>query len=257
MTSQNTGPDPVLELYDRAVKTVYTLKDETKIYDPFEPNDKTKKTNALRWGQIKSKLDCYRFLLSHLDNTLKRMGEIQQSEVIARAIHRTRAIQFRNPSIDDARNRFLGCRRFCLDAIDELATTEGRKTLNAYHLKVERFEKTWNRHQGVFDGLDELVENLRNEFALIDKDLAPSLGNATTTPLTQTQSEQGNKGKPNAKPGRPFEKWEKSEKEIWRLWNDGMKPQDIADKLDKPPTEINSKLNALKRRVNRGNTPEK
>ena len=106
------------------------------------------------------------------------------------------------------------------------------------------------------EAIPGLIENLRNEFALIDVDRKPTYTATQQDQPKEPQAKVAEPKKPSQNAGRPKADWTQEDKKIIELSKQGMKPLEIASKLRLSNLETSKRIRALKRRIKDGNAPK-
>ena len=255
MTTENTGSDPVAVLYDRFTQDIFTLQSSLRCDRmilpafPAERGPKAKECRELFEGY----LETYHWVFERLNESLKLHREILQQRQVGKLVFRTRAKQGKQPYIIDAKAYVQKARLLYWRWIAELTPVEGKRTVKAFLAKVDHCEALWVDYGFTYEeieGLKALLDNLQNEWALIDVDREPSYS-ANPSPLTGEQTKVTEPKEPTKKGGRPKAEYTQNELKMLQLLDDGMKPQAIAEKLGLPHRATGLKIAALRRRRER------
>jgi hypothetical protein len=205
------------------------------------------------WELFESYLETYRLDFERLNESLKLHREILQQRHVGKLVFRTRAKQGKQPYIIDAKAFVQKARLLYWRWIAELTPVEGKRTVKAFLAKVDHCEALWVEYGFTYEeieGLKALLDNLQNEWALIDVDREPSYP-ANPSPLTGEQTKVAEPKETTKKGGRPKAEYNQIELKMLQLLDDGMKPQAIAEKLGLPHRATGLKIAALRRRRER------
>ena len=261
MKPNETGTDPVAMLYGRFISDLFTLIDVERDYRlilPAFPDESEPRAKDC-WGLFDSMILNYRWALGHFDESVKIHREATQQPDVAELIGRTRATQGRRPYIDDAKNYLDRSRNLFLRLLEELTSNiPKKKTVKAYYVKEDQCKAIFTRFGFTFEeikAIPGLIEDLRNEFALIAVDRKPTFTAIPQNNTKEQQAEVETPAKTSQKAGRPKKPWEQLEIEIYCLWKNGMKPNEIKTKFEIPKSEVRKKLSALDYRAKNGNPP--
>ena len=259
MKPNETGTDPVAMLYGRFIGDLFTLLDverDCRLILPAiaEGQEYTAKDC---WGLFDSMISNYRWALGHFDESVKIHREATQQPDVAELIGRTRATQRRRPYIDDAKNYLDRSRNLFLRLLEELTSNiPKKKTVKAYYVKEDQCKAIFTRFGFTFEeikAIPGLVEDLRNEFALIAVDRKP-----TFTAIPQDKRKEDKKPKSQGRRGARVKAWSELGSAVWDLKTQGNTPLEIRDKLKpKHPTltttEVARTIDSLRKRTNRAN----
>jgi ATP/maltotriose-dependent transcriptional regulator MalT len=177
-----------------------------------------------------------------------------QQRQVDKLVFRTRAKQGKQPYIIDAKAFVQKAWLLYLRWIEELTPVEGKWTVKAFLAKVDHCQALWVEYGFTYEeieGLKALLDNLQNEWALIDVDREPSFKANLPTPTQDDQAKVATPKEPTKKTGRPKAEYTQDELKILKLLNDGMRPQAIADRLGLPYKKTSNKIAALKQRIKR------
>ena len=261
MTTENTGSDPVAVLYHRAIGDLWLVQDRHKqdrLTDPCFPAERGPKAKDC-WDIFDSLIETYRWLLGHFDESAKLDRDIRQQPQVGELIFRTRATQRRQPFIEDAKAYLDKSRKLYRYLLEGLAPCKGKRTIKAYLDKVDDCRALWMKYGFDIEEIEAipgLIENLRNEFALIDVDRKPTFTATQQDQSKEQQAKVAEPKKPSGKAGRRFKVWEQDELKIHELMEKGMKPQAIAAKLKKPNSYVSGKVRSIRALIGRGNVPK-
>lgn len=261
MKPNETGTDPVAMLYGRFIGDLFTLLDVERDYRLILPAiaEGQEYTAKDCWGLFDSMILNYHWALGHFDESVKIYREATQQPDVAELIGRTRATQGRRPYIVDAKEYLDKSRNLLLRLLEALASnTPKKKTVKAYYVKEDQCKAIFTRFGFTFEeikAIPGLVENLRNEFALIAVDRKPTFTAIPQNNAKKQQAEVETSTQPRKKAGRKPAEWTQEDKKIIELSQQGMKPLEIASKLRLSNVETPKRIRALKRRIKDGNPP--
>jgi anti-sigma28 factor (negative regulator of flagellin synthesis) len=261
MTTENTGSDPVAVLYDRFTQDIFNLQASLRcdrMVNPFSPDELEADTKEC-WVLFESYLATYHSAFERLNESLRLHRELLQVQELNKLVFRTRAKQSKQPYIIDAKAYIEKARLLYWRWIEELTPVEGKRTVKAFLAKVDHCQSLWVEYgfaNEEIERLPALLDNLQNEWALIEVDREPSYKATLPTPTQDDQAKVAEPTKPRKKWGRSKADWTQEDKKIIELSRQGMKPQEIASKLGLPNLVTKKKIRALKRRIKDGNPPK-
>lgn len=261
MTTENTGSDPVAVLYRRAIGDLCLMQDrggQDRLPDPCFPAERGPKATEC-WAIFDSMIETYRWLLGHFDESAKLDRDIRQQPQVGELIFRTRATQRRQPFIEDAKAYLDKSRKLYRYLLEGLAPVKGKRTIKAYLDKVDDCRALWMKYGFDIEEIEAipgLIDDLRTEFALIDKDRKPTYTATQQDQSKEPQAKVAEPKKPSGKAGRPNADWTQEDKKIIELVRQGMKPLEIASKLGWSNLATSRRIRALRRRIKDGNSPK-
>jgi hypothetical protein len=266
MTTENTGSDPVAVLYDRFTQDIFILQSSLRcdrMILPAFPAERGPKAKECR-DLFENYLETYRWVFERLNESLKLHREILQQRQVDKLVFRTRAKQGKQPYIIDAKAFVQKAWLLYLRWIEELTPVEGKWTVKAFLAKVDHCQALWVEYGFTYEeieGLKALLDNLQNEWALIDVDREPSYKATLPTPRQDDQAKVAEPKEPTNRAGRKPTPWEPWEIEVDKLKSQGKTPSEIRDALKvKYPFLTRQKvakiIDKLRKRKRRGNGPK-
>lgn len=261
MKPNETGTDPVAMLYGRFISDLFMLIDVERDYRlilPAFPDESEPRAKDC-WGLFDSMISNYRWALGHFDESVKIHREATQQPDVAELIGRTRATQGRRPYIVDAKEYLDKLRNLLLHLLEGLVSnTPKRKTVKAYYAKEDQCKAIFSKFGFTIEEIGRipgLIDCLRTEFAIIDKDRKPTFSAMPQNNTKEQQAEVETSTQPRKKAGRKPAEWTQEDKKIIELSQQGMKPLEIASELRLSNVKTPKRLRALKRRIKDGNPP--
>jgi hypothetical protein len=266
MTTENTGSDPVAVLYDRFTQDIFNLQASLRcdrMVNPFSPDELEADTKEC-WVLFESYLATYHSAFERLNESLRLHREILQQRQVDRLVFRTRAKQSKQPYIIDAKAYIEKARLLYWRWIEELTPVEGKRTVKAFLAKVDHCQSLWVEYgfaNEEIERLPALLDNLQNEWALIEVDREPSYKATLPTPTQDDQAKVAEPKEPTNRAGRKPTPWEPWEIEVDKLKSQGKTPSEIRDALNvKYPVLTRQKvakiIDKLRKRKRRGNGPK-
>lgn len=253
MKPNKTGIDPVAMLYGRFIGDLFTLIDVERDYClilPAFPDESEPRAKDC-WGLFDSMISNYRWALGHFDESVKVHRETTQQPDVADLIGRTRATQGRRPYIVDAKEYLDKSRNLLLQLLEALTSNiPRRKTVKAYYAKEDQCNAIFSRFGFTIEEIKRipwLIDCLRTEFAIIDKDRKP-----TFTPTPPTASNY-----PSKKAGRPLATWTPKDLKIWSRMRDGATPLTIASEFKMSHSDAKDRVRTLRQREKKNPPPER
>lgn len=265
MTTENTGSDPVAVLYHRFTQDIFTLRASLRcdrMILPAFPAERGPKAKEC-WELFESYLESYRLSFERLNESARLHRELLQQTQVKKLVFRTRAKQGRQPFIEDAIHYVHKAKMLYLRWIEKLTPVEGKRTVKAFLAKVDHCQALWVEYGFTYEEIERLpalLDNLQNEWALIDVDREPNYS-ANPPPPTREQTKVAEPKKPTDKAGRKPKPWEPLEIEVDKCKSQGMTPCEIRDALQgKFPgltrQQVARIIDNLRKRKGRGNGPQ-
>lgn len=266
MTTENTGSDPVAVLYRRAMEDLENIRDLERfdrLTDPCFPDERGPKAKEC-WATFDSLIETYRLALGRFDESVKLDREIRQQPQVGELIFRTRATQRRQPFIEDAKAYLDKSRKLYRYLLEGLTPCKDKRTIKAYLDKVDDCRALFMKYGfdiEEIEAIPRLIDDLRNEFALISVDRKPTFTATQQDQPKEQQSKVAEPKKPTNKAGRKPKPWEPLEIEIDKCKSQGMTPCEIRDALQgKSPgltrQQVVKIIDDLRKRKGRGNGPK-